>query len=218
MAQALIVSAHPDDMEIGMGGTVAKLAASSTFLVTSVILTDGRRSPNPFGWSEAKMARIRKQEASMAAAVLGVKEVIFFDLPDLSPTSNYPLAKERLIKLITRLKPAEVYSLHERWDRHLTHRLAGQLTRECLAESSIPIAAFWAYEVWGLFPAWDRLEYIDSELGKKIQAIEAHKSQIASIPYGEGIVGLNRWRAVFANPQQPAPQGCFAEAFLSLKL
>jgi len=44
----LIVSAHPDDMEIGMGGTVAKLVAEEAE-ITSLIVTDGGRASNPFG-------------------------------------------------------------------------------------------------------------------------------------------------------------------------
>ncbi|QBQ55657.1 PIG-L deacetylase family protein [Nitrosococcus wardiae] len=217
MGQILIISAHPDDMEIGMGGTAAKKAAAGA-PITAVILTDGRRSPNPFGWSEETMADIRKQEATQAAEVLGIKEVISFDLPDLKNAPNYRLAKDRLGALIKQLRPEEVYSLHDRWDRHPTHRLAGQLTRECIEETPLSIDAVWAYEVWGLFPRWDRIEYIDDQIGKKLQAIGAHKSQIASIPYGEGILGLNRWRAVFADPQQAAPQGAFAEVFLVMKL
>jgi LmbE family N-acetylglucosaminyl deacetylase len=217
MSSLLIINAHTDDMEIGMGGTVAKRVASG-FLVTSVILTDGRRSPNPFGWPEETMARIRRQEAIKAASVLGVKEVIFFDLPELKNTYHYRLAKDRLNRLIEQLQPKEIYSLHERWDRHPTHRLAGQLARECIEETSAPVEALWAYEVWGLFPSWDRIEYIDEQIGKKLQAIGEHKSQIASTPYGEGIIGLNRWRAVFADPQQTDVLGAFAEIFLSMKL
>ncbi|GEM19504.1 PIG-L deacetylase family protein [Nitrosococcus oceani] len=217
MNQILIISAHPDDMEIGMGGTAAKKAASGSH-ITSVILTDGRRSPNPFGWPEETLVEIRKQEATRAARVLGIKEVIFFALPDLKNTSHYHSAKERLSELIKQLRPEEVYSLHDHWDRHPTHRLAGQLTRKCIEETPLFIDALWAYEVWGLFSRWDRLEYIDDQIGKKMQAIGEHKSQLASIPYGEGILGLNRWRAVFADPQQTTPQGVFAEVFFTMKL
>lgn len=199
-------------MEIGMGGTVVKKIMQGA-QITSVILTDGRRSSNPFQWPEERMASIRKQEAMNAALILGVKEVIFFDLPKLTDNLHYNLAKERLGTLIKQLQPDEVYFPHEYLDRHPTHQLAGKITRECL-ENSLSLAAMWAYEVWGLFPTWDRTEYIDDQVGKKIQAIEAHKSQVASIPYGEAVIGLNRWRAVFENPQQATTKGIFAEVFL----
>jgi LmbE family N-acetylglucosaminyl deacetylase len=91
MKQVLVVSAHPDDMEIGMGGTAAKIGATGC-AITSVVLTDGRRSPNPFEWPEETMAQIRKEETSKAASVLGISEVVFFDLPDLKEHNNYRLA------------------------------------------------------------------------------------------------------------------------------
>ena len=43
----VIISAHPDDMEIGMSGTVAKLVESMA-VITSVVVTNGGRSSNPF--------------------------------------------------------------------------------------------------------------------------------------------------------------------------
>jgi hypothetical protein len=49
---------------------------------------------------------------------------------------------------------------------------------------------------------------------KKRLAIAEHRSQVATIPYGEGMLGLNRWRAVFADPRADAPVGTYAEVFL----
>ena len=71
----------------------------------------------------------------------------------------------------------------------------------------------WAYEIWGPFATWDRLEYIDRYVAKKMAAIAEHQSQVATIPYGEGVLGLNRWRAVFADPKASAPAGVYAEVF-----
>jgi hypothetical protein len=71
----------------------------------------------------------------------------------------------------------------------------------------------WAYEIWGPFSTWDRLEYIDAYVAKKMAAIAEHRSQVATIPYGEGVLGLNRWRAVFADHAASAPAGVYAEVF-----
>ena len=106
MKQVLIASAHPDDMEIGMGGTVAAMVATGC-VITSIVMTDGRRSPNPFGWSEGETARIRKEECSIAASALGVSEVVYFDLPDLKTEGNYLSAKQGLKELIGQIQPAE---------------------------------------------------------------------------------------------------------------
>lgn len=212
----LIVSAHPDDMEIGMGGTVAKLAEAKA-MITSAVVTNGGRASNPFGWTEERMAQVRREEALRAADVLGVKNVIFFDEPDAADEVNAPAVTQRLTELVDRLRPTEVYTLHAELDRHPAHRLAGKLIQECLSESGLtPTDGFWAYEIWGLFSSWDRLEYIDGYIAKKLLALAEHRSQVAAIPYDDGVLGLNRWRAVFADPRASAPSGMYAEAFLRL--
>lgn len=214
----LIVSAHPDDMEIGMGGTVAKLVTEQAD-ITSLIITDGGRASNPFGWTEQRMADVRRAEALKAAEVLGVKDVIFCDQPDSADEVDVESVKRKLVEVITRLKPTEVYTLPEELDRHPGHRQAGKLVRESLDESGhTPSGGVWAYEVWGPFARWDRLEYIDAYVEKKKLAIAEYRSQEATIPYGEGVLGLNRWRAVFADPMEAAPAGSYAEVFLRVVL
>jgi N-acetylglucosamine malate deacetylase 1 len=209
----LIVSAHPDDMEIGMGGTAAKLAESQTAII-SVVITNGGRASNPFGWTEQRMAETRREEALCAAKVLGVREVIFLDQPDAAEEIDVHSVKQKLAGLLSRVQPTEVYTLDEELDRHPAHRLAGKLARECVLESGmIPSAGLWAYEIWGPLATWSRLEYIDDYVAKKMLAIAEHRSQVATIPYGEGVLGLNRWRAVFADPQASAPAGAYAEVF-----
>ncbi|MBH0198398.1 MAG: PIG-L family deacetylase [Nitrospira sp.] len=209
----LIVGAHPDDMEIGMGGTAVKLVESQAVL-TSLILTDGGRASNPFGWTEREMATVRRREALRAARTLGVHDVLFSDQPDATEEIDTQAVKRKLIELLVQLQPAEVYTLDEEADRHPAHRLAGKLARESILESGIvPPAGLWAYEVWGPLATWDRLEYIDSVVAKKLLAIAEHQSQVATIPYGEGVLGLNRWRAVFADPKAAAPAGAYAEVF-----
>jgi len=207
----LLVSAHPDDMEIGMGGTAAKLAANGAAL-TSIVLTDGRRSPTPFRVDPDSLAELRQEEARRAGQVLGIQEVLFFNLPDLKSTENFQNARDRLQETIARINPAEIYTLHPQLDRHASHQLAGNAVLE--AVKGQPNLVVWAYEVWGLFNQWDRFEDISSFISKKIQAISEHKSQIACVPYSEGVTGLNRWRAIFADPQQSAIQAAFAEVFI----
>jgi LmbE family N-acetylglucosaminyl deacetylase len=214
----VIVSAHPDDMEIGMGGTAAKLAESQSALI-SVVITNGGRASNPFGWTEQRMAETRRKEALCAARVLGVKEVVFLDQPDAAEEINVQAVKQQLIELLVRVQPAEVYTLDEELDRHPAHRLAGKLTRECVLESGmIPTSGLWAYEIWGPLATWNRLDYIDDYVAKKMLAIAEHRSQVATIPYGEGVLGLNRWRAVFADPKASAPSGAYAEVFRQIAI
>lgn len=67
MADVVCVGAHPDDVEIGMGGTVAALAARGADVLI-VDLTDGE--PTPFGTHETRMA-----EAAEAARRLGCRRL-----------------------------------------------------------------------------------------------------------------------------------------------
>jgi N-acetylglucosamine malate deacetylase 1 len=215
MKKVLVVSAHPDDMEIGMGGTITKLSASGCSIV-SVVLTDGRRSPNPLAMSQDEMAKVRVEESKSAARILGIHQTIFFDRESLPETENDTTMK--LVEVINSVMPEEIFTLHPELDRHPTHRLAGKISIDAIKQTNLQNTILWAYEVWGLFHSWDRFEDISDQIDTKLKAIGEHQSQIAAIPYAEGISGLNRWRAVFADPKQEKAPGTFAEVFLKLKV
>ncbi|MCH7728226.1 MAG: PIG-L family deacetylase, partial [Planctomycetes bacterium] len=71
----IAVGAHPDDVEIGCGGTLAKLVQQG-YSVGIVDLTDGEptpRSPGP---------EVRLAEAQKAAETLGVQVRVTLDLPN----------------------------------------------------------------------------------------------------------------------------------------
>src|SRR5437868_1450299 len=121
----VIISAHPDDMEIGMGGTVAKLVESMA-VITSVVITNGGRSSNPFAFTEQRMVEVRREEALRAASILGVKDVIFCEKPDAAEETNATVVKQKLVEVLARALPTEVYTLDEALDRHPGHRLAGK--------------------------------------------------------------------------------------------
>lgn len=73
MADVVCVGAHPDDVEIGMGGTVAALAARRADVLI-VDLTDGE--PTPHGTRERRL-----EEAAEAARLLGCRRITL-DLPN----------------------------------------------------------------------------------------------------------------------------------------
>src|SRR4051794_28783009 len=68
MASILIIGPHPDDQELGMGGTIA-LLASQGHRVHLVDMTNGE--PTPLGSPE-----VRAKEAAAAAKVLGVERTL----------------------------------------------------------------------------------------------------------------------------------------------
>jgi len=107
MKRVLLVSAHPDDMEIGMGGTVAKMAASGDTII-SVVITDGRRAPDPNSIGPEKMAAVRKEESERAGALLGVCETKFFDLESVASEKAIIEATRKMCEVIGEFEPAHL--------------------------------------------------------------------------------------------------------------
>jgi len=215
MKRVLLLSAHPDDMEIGMGGTAAKLVKSG-YSLASVVITDGRRSPDPDSIGPDAMARLRKDEGEKACAALGVTETHFLGFESLGTDEAVQEATEKLGEILNEFEPNAVFTLHPELDRHPSHRAAGRVTVKALQMSNSK-AELWAYEVWGLFAEWDRFEDITDHIDTKLAAVNEHRSQIAAIDYTEGIAGLNRWRGVFADPHQQESPARYAEVFIKLK-
>lgn len=71
----IAVGAHPDDVEIACGATLAKLV-NQGYRVGIIDLTDGEPTPNSPG------PEVRLQEAQDAAQVLGIHQRIQLDLPN----------------------------------------------------------------------------------------------------------------------------------------
>ncbi|MCH9057571.1 MAG: PIG-L family deacetylase, partial [Planctomycetes bacterium] len=84
MANILVVGPHPDDQELGMGGTIAKLAEQGHDVLL-LDVTNGE--PTPYGDPET-----RAKEAAAAAAVLS---------PNQSTTNGKPV-RRRLLGLPNR--------------------------------------------------------------------------------------------------------------------
>lgn len=215
MSRILLISAHPDDMEIGMGGSAAKMAADGDELM-SVVITDGRRAPDQESIGPEKMAEMRRKEGEAAAARLRIKNTVFLGFESLSSEEICGDASRKLGELMRSFHPDEIFTLHPVLDRHSSHRAAGKVCLEAVDQLGLNIPV-WAYEVWGLFPEWDRFEDISEHIEAKLAAVNEHRSQIAAIDYTDGIAGLNRWRGVFADPHQDRSPCKYAEVFVKLR-
>ncbi|MGB9553392.1 MAG: PIG-L family deacetylase, partial [bacterium] len=113
----LTIGAHPDDVEIGMGGTIAALKDKG-HEVTILDLTDGE--PTPTGSRE-----VRLKESQEAAKILGVDRRITLDLPNrflLDTIEN----RLKVAQVIREIKPEAIF-LHYWTDAHPDHRAACQL-------------------------------------------------------------------------------------------
>ncbi|HEY8059251.1 MAG TPA: PIG-L family deacetylase, partial [Acidimicrobiales bacterium] len=80
-ARALVVSAHPDDVDFGASGTVARLTAAGC-MVSYAILTDGDAGEVPDSVGRDGAAALRQSEQRAAAAAVGVADVRFLGFPD----------------------------------------------------------------------------------------------------------------------------------------
>lgn len=115
----LAVGAHPDDLEICMGGTLARLAAAGR-QIGLVDLTRGESGSR--GEPETRVA-----ESRAAAEALGVAFRVNLELPDgdLAPTAA---ARAALVRVIRQTMPAIVFS-HHTLDPHPDHAGAYALVR-----------------------------------------------------------------------------------------
>ncbi len=93
----IAVGAHPDDVEIACGGTLAKLVQQG-YKVGIVDLTDGEPTPNSAG------PHVRLAEADRAAQVLGVQKRTILELPNRRLFDTFD-ARVELAKVFRRHRP-----------------------------------------------------------------------------------------------------------------
>ena len=188
-AIALAVGAHPDDIEFGCGGTLAKWAQAGC-LVHHLVLTDGSKGTwNPDADIQA-LVSTRREEQREAARRLGAQgEVVFFDQIDGDLEATRDL-RSRLAREIRRLKPNVVLG-HDPWKRyrlHPDHRAAGFLLCDAVVAARDP-HFFREHGIAHHRPThmllWeaddpDHAEDIGSAVDIKISALLAHGSQFES--------------------------------------
>jgi LmbE family N-acetylglucosaminyl deacetylase len=99
----IAVGAHPDDLEIACGGTLAKLVAQG-YRVGMIDLTDGEPTPGSTG------PEMRLAEARRAAETLGVARRITLELPNRRLFDSFE-ARVTLAKEFRRYRPRLVIGL-----------------------------------------------------------------------------------------------------------
>ena len=116
-AEYLIVAPHPDDAELAMGGTIARLIDQGK-RVAVVDLTSGE--PTPFG-----SPAIRRRETAAASKLLGLTTRLNLGLPNR--TLQATLANRvKLAEVYRTLRPRVVFVPY--WhDAHPDHRAAHNL-------------------------------------------------------------------------------------------
>src|SRR5271157_6000939 len=105
---ALAIVAHPDDIEFGMVGTLARWLKAGA-RIGYVLCTSGDVGIAEPGMTRARATEIREAESLAAAEIVGVSHVVFLREPDglLEPTLSL---RKKLVREIRLFKPVLVFS------------------------------------------------------------------------------------------------------------
>jgi LmbE family N-acetylglucosaminyl deacetylase len=198
--------AHPDDMEIGAGGTLAKWAAADRD-VHLLILTNGDRGSQDKARDRAELARIRFKEQEAAAAVLGLSSFRILPTHD-GELENSHEARVAIARVIRETRPATVVTcdptawfLGNRYFNHRDHRQAGETTLDALFPGAGNPLFFGelldegleAWDVPQVYLCWSNepntQEDITGFMDRKLAALAEHRSQFDD----DALASFDRW-------------------------
>ena len=110
MNKILVISAHPDDEVLGMGGTITKLTAEGKE-VNLLIVTDGSSSQYRGVNNLTEIIEAKKLETRRCADVLGIKGIFYGGLPDMKLDATPHIEIKQAIELvIDHLQPDTVFT------------------------------------------------------------------------------------------------------------
>lgn len=203
----LAISCHPDDVEIGCSGTLAKCVKRGD-KVTVCHVANGNMGHEIIEPEELR--KIRIQEAKNAGALAGI-EVITLDIGDLLPNGCDIAQRDALVNVIKRVQPDFIIT-HSKTDYMPDHLAVSKLTFDAAFAASVPhYGAAGKAEVTPIF-YMDNLagmnfqptEYVDitEEIDLKLQMLECHESQLKwmrdhdHIDFAEFVKTCSRFRGL----------------------
>jgi LmbE family N-acetylglucosaminyl deacetylase len=212
----LIIAPHPDDEVLGCGGTIKKYGKKGS----KVYLCIATKAYTP-EWSE-EFLRNRPKEIAKANGILGIKKTYFLDFPTVKlDTIPQKELNESILKVIKEINPESIYLPHA-GDVHKDHRIifesvlsmvrpAGEngikkiISYETLSETdqSRGLKAF----IPNIY------EDITDEIGIKIEAMKAYKSEIKKYPHPRSLEMIK----VLAQKRGSEAGLKFAEAFMLIR-
>ncbi len=190
--KALVIVAHPDDIDFGTAGTVATLTDHGVEVVYGLV-TSGQAG-EPANLTPAQLTEIRQAEQTAAAKVVGVSELHWLGFPDGAVVADLELRKaiSRLIRIV---QPDLVISQtpERNWDRiyasHPDHLATGEAVVAAVYPDARNGHSFPELLVEGLEPhsvprLWlmagsDNNLFVDisGAIDRKIEALLEHHSQ-----------------------------------------
>ncbi|HWH06555.1 MAG TPA: PIG-L deacetylase family protein, partial [Gaiellaceae bacterium] len=195
--RVLVVAAHPDDIEFGAAGTVARWTAEGAS-VRYLVVTRGDKGSDDASANPGELAALREREQRAAAAELGVEGVDFLDEPDGQVEPSLRL-RERVTYAIRAYRP-EIVMTHDptvlfvnnEWVNHPDHRAVGLVTVDAVFPTARDPLNFREHRDAGL-EAWkvaelylwstneaNQLVDIGATIERKVAALAHHASQFRS--------------------------------------
>jgi LmbE family N-acetylglucosaminyl deacetylase len=216
MKKVLVIAPHPDDEVLGCGGTMAKYASRGD----DVYLCVATQAYTP-DWPE-NFIKGRKKEVSKANQILKVKKTFFLNFPtaklDTIPQKDINEAIGRVIK---ETKSQIIFIPHQ-GDLHSDHKIiflsslvATRPDRHSFIEQVLSYETLSETE-WGnpIYPFLPNIyEDISEFLEKKIEAMDAYKSEIKEYPHARS---SDRIRCLAGRRGSEANLK-FAESFLLIR-
>ena len=228
--RVLMIQAHPDDAEFGIGGTMAKWAAAGAEIIYCSI-TSGDKGTRDRNISGEELMAIREQEQMEAAKVLGVKDVIFLRYEDATLVADLKLRRD-LTRVIRQVRPTALVTMDptvryggDGYINHPDHIAAGEATMaavfpscrdprtfpELLDEGLEPVEVASVYIT--MSPNSDCFIDISDHIDTKIEALSKHVSQVG----GEDadLEFVREWARdnTSRHPNKPEGFGEYSESF-----
>jgi LmbE family N-acetylglucosaminyl deacetylase len=225
--RALLVSAHPDDVDFGAAGTVAQWTTAGVE-VTYCICTDGDAGGFDAAVDRADIPGIRRGEQIQAAKQVGVHDVRFLGYRDGSLTPTLELRRD-ISRVIRQVRPQRmvIQSPDRNWLR------IGASHPDHLASGTAAIAAIYpdarnpyahvellrdeGLEAWTVDETWlqahpENNHYVDitDVFDRKLAALQSHVSQIVDV---DGFEDRIRQWVTFNAERAGLPEGRLAEGF-----
>nr|WP_306220525.1 PIG-L deacetylase family protein [Cohnella sp. WQ 127256] len=201
----MAVGCHPDDLEIGCGGTLAKLSAQG-HQVTMVHVANGDKGHKIIEPEQLK--QIRRLEAKAAGNLIGA-EVVSLDIPDLSVKSDQDDLVVKLVEVIRRVKPDYMIT-HPPEDYMKDHMEVSKAVFDASFAATVPhyhnsfgedahdkvVPIYYMDTLAGV--GFLPTEYVDisEHMETKIQMNDCHQSQIKWLYEHDGIDFLDFVRTV----------------------
>jgi LmbE family N-acetylglucosaminyl deacetylase len=197
--RVLAFGAHPDDLEIGMGGTIARHASVGDHVHMVVTTIPNNRE-------------LRREEAERAAAVLGA-DLTVLDIP-LEDMSHSRALVKKFDLLLDSMVPDVIYT-HWNMDSHQDHNAVALATITASRHNTCALLMYEQTIPGGIVPwAFRAQSYVDITpyMPMKMESIAMHKSQVRANGdlWVQGVKGRAMYRGYQINVE-------YAEAFEVIK-